>query len=70
MVYADDVTIMGESVHIIKKTPQALVVASKEIVLKVNVDGTKYVIMSLDQNAGRSQYVKNDDRSFKRVEGF
>jgi len=36
----------------------------------VNADKTKYMIMSLDQNAERSQYVKNDDRAFERVDEF
>jgi hypothetical protein len=31
----------------------------------VNADKTKYMIMSVDQNAERSQYVKTDDGSFK-----
>ena len=33
-----------------KKTTENEVVASKEIGLKVNVDKTKYMIMSRDQN--------------------
>jgi len=28
------------------------------------------MIMSLDQNAGRSRYVKTDDSSFERVDEF
>jgi hypothetical protein len=70
MVYADDFIIMGESVYIIKKTPTALVNAGKKIVPKVNVDKTKYMVMSLDNNAGRIQYVKSDDSSFERVFEF
>jgi hypothetical protein len=33
VVYADDVNILGGSVHAIKKNTEALVVASKEILL-------------------------------------
>ena len=54
LVYADDVNILGESVHTIKENAEALIVASKEIGLEVNVDKTKYMVMSRDQNAGRS----------------
>ena len=43
---------LGGSVHTIKENAEALVVASKEIGLEVNVDKTKYMVMSRDQNAG------------------
>ena len=38
--------------------------------LEVNVDKTKYMIRSGDQNAGRSHNMKTDNRSFERVEEF
>jgi hypothetical protein len=47
LVYADD-DILGISVHIIKKNTEALVLASKEIGLAVNVDKSKYVVMFQD----------------------
>jgi hypothetical protein len=36
----------------------------------VNADKTKYMVMSRDQHAGRSQSIKTDDSSLKRVEEF
>jgi len=36
----------------------------------VNADKTKYMFMSLDQNPGRSQYLRIDDSSFERVDVF
>jgi len=50
--YADDVNILGGSAHTVKENAEALVVATKEIGLKVNADKTKYMITSRDQNAG------------------
>jgi hypothetical protein len=49
-----------ESIHIIKKNTQALVVASKEIDIRVeaNAEKTKYVVMSRDQNAGQNHNIK------------
>ena len=44
--------------------------ASKEIGLEVSADKMKYVVMSRDQNAGRSHSIKTDNRSFERVEEF
>jgi hypothetical protein len=40
---------LGGTVHTIDKNMGALVFASKEIGLEVNVDKTKYVVMSLDR---------------------
>ena len=61
---------MGESVHTVKESAEALIVASKEIGLEVNADKTKYMVMSRDQNGGQSHSMKNDNSSFKRVEEF
>ena len=47
-----------------------LLVSSKESALEVNVDKTKYMVMSGEQNAGRSHSIKTDNRFFERVEEF
>ena len=70
LVYADDVNILGASEHTIKKNTVALMVASKETGLEVNADKTKFVVMSRDQNAGRSHNMKIENRSFEMVEKF
>ena len=59
LVYADDVNILGESVHIIKENAEALVVASKETGLEVNVDKPKSMVMSSDQNAATKSWYEN-----------
>jgi hypothetical protein len=46
LVYADDVNILGGSVHAIKRNTEALIVASKEIGLKVNALKTNYIVVS------------------------
>ena len=38
--------------------------------LKTNADQTKYMIMSRDQNAGRSHIMENDNSSIGRVDEF
>jgi len=60
----------GGSVHTVKEKEEALVVASKQSGIKVNVDKTKYMIVSRDQNAGRNHSMKIDNSSFERVEEF
>ena len=51
LVYADDVNILGGSIHTLKENAEALVAATKEIGLEVSADKTKYMVMSRDQNA-------------------
>ena len=46
LAYADDVNILGGSVHMVGENTEALVVATKETGLEVNADKTKYMIMS------------------------
>jgi len=53
VVNADDVNILGWSLHTIKKNAKAVVVASKEIGLEINADKTKCMVMSRDQNTGQ-----------------
>ena len=65
-----DGNVLGGSVHSIKKNAEALVVAVKETGLEVNANSTKYMVMSRDQDAGRSHTIKIDNSSFERVEEF
>jgi hypothetical protein len=62
-----EVYILEGSVHTRKKNAEALIVVSKEFGLEINDDKTKYMVMSRDQNAVRSQDLKIDS-SFERVE--
>ena len=54
LVDADDVNILGGSIHTIKKSTEPRVVASKETGLELNADTTKYLVTSRDQNVRRS----------------
>jgi hypothetical protein len=70
LVNADDANMLCDSVHVIKKNTEALLVGSTEIGLEVSVDKTMYMVMSRDQNAGRNHGIKFDNISFKNVEDF
>ena len=47
LVYADDVNILGGSVHTIKENAEALIEASKETGLEVTADESKQTCRSL-----------------------
>jgi len=52
LAYADDVNILGGSIHILKENAAALVAASRKNGLEVSADKTKCMVMSQDQDAG------------------
>jgi hypothetical protein len=60
LVYADYINILGESAHTNRKNTEAKIFANKEIGLEVNADKSNYMIMSRDQNTGRSHSMKID----------
>jgi sorting nexin-29 len=70
LVYADDVNILGGSIHSIKKSAEDLVLAIKGTGLDVNAEKTKYMVMSRNQNAGHNHNIKIDNKSFERVAEF
>ena len=70
MVNVDDVNIMGGSVHTSQNNKESFLVGSKETGLEVNADKTKCMIMSRNQNVGRSHHITFENSSFERVEEF
>jgi hypothetical protein len=70
LVYADEVNILGGSIHTIRENTEVLLVASKEIGLEVNAEKTKYMVRSRDQNAGQNGYLQIGNKSFETVEQF
>ena len=46
LVCADDINILGGSIHTIRKNTEGLVIASKEIGLELNAEKTKYMVVS------------------------
>jgi len=63
LLYANDVNVLGGSIRTIKKNKEVLIVASEETELERNAGRTKYMVMSRDQNAGRSHSIKTDNSS-------
>jgi hypothetical protein len=53
LVYADDVTLLGDYLDTIKKNTEALVDASKEVGLEVNAEKLKYMLLSRHRELGK-----------------
>jgi len=66
LVYADDVNILGERVHTIKKNTESLLVCSKMIGVEMIAGKTKYMVIFGDQNSGRSHNIRIDNISLER----
>jgi hypothetical protein len=58
LVYANDINILGGSIHSIKKNAEDLIIVSKETGLEVNAEKTQYMVMSQNQNAGQNHNIK------------
>jgi hypothetical protein len=67
---ADDVNLLEDNIDTINKNTKTLIEASKEVGLKVNVEKTKYMLVSREQNAGQIQDIKIGNRSFENVSQF
>jgi hypothetical protein len=63
--YDDDINIMGENIDTIKKNTEAVLDTNKEVGLEVNLEKTKYMLMSCYQKAGQKHSIKIMNRSFK-----
>jgi hypothetical protein len=70
LAYADDVNLLGDNIDTINKNTQTLIDASKDVGLEVNVEKTKYMLVSRDQNAGQNREIKIRKRSFENVSQF
>jgi nitrous oxide reductase len=66
LVYADDMTLLGNNIDTIKKNTQTLINASKGVDLEVKAEKTKYML-SYCHNAGQNHYIKIVNRSFENV---
>jgi hypothetical protein len=69
LVYADgdSLRVFGGSPHALKENVEVLLVSSKEIVLELNADKIKYMLMSRDQTAERIHNIKIHNSYFERI---
>jgi hypothetical protein len=58
LAYADDVNLLGDDIDTIKKNMETLIDASKEVGPEINVEKTKYMLLSCHHNAGKNCDIK------------
>jgi hypothetical protein len=67
LAYTDDVNLLGDDIDTIQKNTETLIDASEEVGLEINVEKTKYMLLSHYQRAGENRDTKMANRSFETV---
>jgi hypothetical protein len=70
LAYVDDVNLLGGNIDTIKKNWETLIDVSKEVGLEINVEKTKYMLLSHHQNVGQNRDIKVANRLFENVSQF
>jgi hypothetical protein len=70
LAYTDDVNLLGDNIDTIKKNMKTLIDACKEVGLEINIEKTKYMLLSCHLTAGQNRDIKKANRSFENVSQF
>jgi hypothetical protein len=65
LAYADDVNRLGDNIDPIKKSTETLIDANKKVSLEINVEKTKYMLLSRHQTAGQNLDIIMANRLFE-----
>jgi hypothetical protein len=70
LAYADDVNLLGDNTDTIEKNTETLIDASKEVGIEINIEKTKYMLLSRHQNAGQNRNTEIANRLLVNVSQF
>ena len=70
LIYADNINMLGENLHIVRENTEIFIKSRKDIDLQVNSEKTKYKITSHEQNVLQNQNIIIGNISFENVEKF
>jgi hypothetical protein len=58
LAYTDDVNLLGDNIDTVNKNTENVTDASKEVGLEVNIEKTKYMLVSFYQSADQNRDIK------------
>jgi polynucleotide 5'-kinase involved in rRNA processing len=61
------VNVLGDNINIVNKNTEIVIDDSEEVGLKVNIEKTKYILLSCHNNVGQYHGIKIVNRSFKNM---
>jgi hypothetical protein len=66
LAYTDDMNLPGDNIDTVKKNTETLIDASKVVGLEINIEKTKYLLLSRHQNVGQNRDIIIANRSFEK----
>jgi hypothetical protein len=70
LAYADDVNLLRYNTDTVKRNTETLIDASKEVCLEINLEKSKYILLSRHQNVGQNRDIKIANGLFENVSQF
>jgi hypothetical protein len=70
LAYADDMNLLGDDIDTINKNTETLISGSRDVGLEINIEKTKYMLLSCHQNAGQDRDIKIANISFENISQF
>jgi hypothetical protein len=64
------VNLLGDNIYTVNKNIETLIDASREVGLEINVEKTKYMLLSRHLSAGQNHYIKIANILFENVSQF
>jgi hypothetical protein len=70
LAYADDTNELGDNIETINRNAETFIDATKKVGLEINVEKTKYMLVSRYQNAAEIHDIKIANTSFGNISQF
>jgi hypothetical protein len=70
LAYAEDMDVLGDNIGTVKKNTETLINASREVGLEINIEKTKYMLLSRHQNESQNRDIEIANTSYGNMLQF